>query len=228
MAKVGLCVIATNKYISFAQQLYDSAKQFFMPGHEVTMFVFTNMPNVPSNCIRVEQEHLAWPGPTLMRYHIFLKSEDLLSKMDYLFYSDVDMRFVDKVGDEALGELVATIHPGFYNKKRDGFTYERRTQSAAHMGPNDGLFYFAGGFQGGKSQCFLQMAKTIRAQIDADSSKGLTAVWHDESHMNKYMFRNPPTTILNPSYCYPESANLPFQKKLLALDKNHHDMRFGT
>jgi histo-blood group ABO system transferase len=50
-------------------------------------------------------------------------------------------------------------------------------------------------------------------------------VWHDESHFNRYMIDNPPTKILTPSYCYGESMNIPFPKKLLALNKNHSEFR---
>lgn len=227
--RIGLLVIATNKYIQFVAPLWESAKKHFMPGHEVTMFVFTNQPAVPDGTTRIEQEHLEWPGTTLMRYHIFLKHEELLSQMDYLFYSDADMRFVDRVGDEALGDLVATIHPGFYNKSRHEYTYERRPESSAYMGPNDGFAYFAGGFNGGKTQEYLKMAHACRAMIDADAKKGIVPIWHDESAANRHFFLNPPTNVLTPSYCFPESWNhLPFKKRLLALDKNHKDMRWGS
>lgn len=226
MAKIGLLVIATNKYIQFTHPLYESVKTHFMPGHEVTMFVFTNMSDVPAGTVRFEQEHAAWPQMTLKRYHIFLKQEAEIMKMDYLYYSDADMRFVDKVGDEALGDLVATIHPGFYNKQRHEWTYEKRQESTAYMAPNQGYSYFAGGFNGGKSATFLKMAKTIKDNIDADEKKGIIAIWHDESHLNRYLFSNPPTNALSPSYCFPESwGHLPFKKRLLALDKNHHELR---
>ena len=33
------------------------------------------------------------------------------------------------------------------------------------------------------------------------------------------------TVILDPSYCYPESWDLPFPKRLLALDKHHEEIR---
>lgn len=223
--KIGLLVIATNKYIQFAQQLYDSAKEFFLPGHELTMFVFTNMPDAPADTVRIEQAHMDWPMPTLMRYEIFSRNAEELSEMDYLYYSDVDMRFVDKVGDEVLGDLVGTVHPGFYNKPRSQFTYERHPASSACMGPNDGFMYYAGGFNGGKREKFLEMCSVLSQRINDDLEKGIIAVWHDESHMNKYFFENPPSVVLNPSYCYPESWDIPFKKKLLALDKNHGAMR---
>lgn len=225
MATIGLLVVGTNKYVKFTYPLWESAKRHFMPGHDVTMFVFTNQPDIPAGAVRIEQEHLPWPGPTLKRYKMFHEAREQLSKMDYLFYSDADMLFVDTVGDEALGDLVATVHPGFYDKPRHMYTYERRPESAAYMAPSDGFAYFAGGFNGGKSANFLRMCDILNRGINEDEAKGITAIWHDESHMNRYMFHNMPTNVLTPSYCYPESANIPFRKRLLALDKNHQEMR---
>ena len=42
MKKVGLLVIATNKYTRFLQPLISSADEFFLNDCEVTYFVFTN------------------------------------------------------------------------------------------------------------------------------------------------------------------------------------------
>jgi histo-blood group ABO system transferase len=223
--RIGLLVIATNKYIKYTFPLWESAKTHFLTDHQVSMFVFTNMPDVPVGTNRVEQPHMEWPKTTLLRNHIFLNNRSALEDMDYLFYSDADMLFVDKVGDEVLGSLVATLHPGFYNKSRSEFSYETRPESTAYIPPNEGVSYFAGGFCGGKKDEYLKMAETVMNNIDLDAQKGITAVWHDESHWNKYLTKNPPTIILSPSYCYQESASLPFKKRLLALDKNHAEMR---
>ena len=92
--------------------------------------------------------------------------------------------------------------------------------------------YYAGGFNGGKPEHFLKMAQTIVDNVEKDSEKGLIAVWHDESHMNRYLVSNPPTLALNPSYCYPENVrvnpngwHVPFEPKIVALDKNHAEVR---
>jgi histo-blood group ABO system transferase len=222
---IGLLVIATNKYIKFTFPLWESAKKHFLRNHQVTMFVFTNMPEVPAETVRIEQAHMEWPKTTLLRHHVFLNNRSAIEGMDYLFYSDADMLCVDTIGDEVLGDLVGTLHPGFYNKSRAEFSYETRPESTAYIPPNEGTSYFAGGFYGGKKDAYLRMAETVRNNIDTDTQKGITAVWHDESHWNKYLTKNPPTVILSPSYCYQESANLPFTKRLLALDKNHAEMR---
>lgn len=227
MAKIGLLVIATNKYIQFVDPLWESAQKHFMSGHEVTMFVFTNMTEFqpkPGQVV-IPQGHMAWPGPTLFRYNIFQGAKDKLAVMDYLYYCDADMRFVDTVGDEILGDLVGTIHPGFFHKPRTTFTYETNPNSKAFIPANEGIKYFAGGFNGGTSEKFLAMCDQNAENISSDYKKGIIAVWHDESHMNRYFVDNPPTVQLSPAYCYPESWNIPFEKRLLALDKNHKEIR---
>jgi histo-blood group ABO system transferase len=227
MAKIGLLVIATGKYDQFIPPLYKSMKKYFMKNHEVTMFVFTDkeMPK-KEDLVSLEHNHEPWPNPTLKRYHIFDKYKDILSKMDYLYYCDADMLFVGEVGDEILPDtetgLVGTEHPGFYGGKRG--TYDTNKDSTAFVPINGGFIYFAGGFNGGKSESFLKMSSIIKNNVDKDLSNNIIALWHDESHINRYFIDNKPK-VLNPSYCYPESWNLPFDKKLLALDKNHNEIR---
>lgn len=228
--RIALLVIATNKYISFVGPLWDSAKKFFMVGtpHEVKMFVFTNMPDVPEGTIRVEHEHESWPMPTLKRYHVFDKNREMLLKeTDQLYYCDADMRFEGPVGEEVIGELVATKHPGFWDKPRSFFeqSYERRTESRAYMPPGYGRAYYAGGFNGGRAERFLDMSREIKGWIDDDLSRGIVAVWHDESFLQKYLAGNPPTVELTPAYCYQEELNMPFPRKLVALKKNHEEWR---
>ena len=69
------------------------------------------------------------------------------------------------------------------------------------------------------------MAKIITENIYQDLKNNIIAIWHDESHLNRFYIDNKPTLILSPSYCYPESWNLPYKKRLLALDKNHKEVR---
>ena len=79
--------------------------------------------------------------------------------------------------------------------------------------------YCCGGFQGGSSKEYLKLCETISANIDQDDKKGILAIYHDESHVNRYFVDNPPTRILNAGYCAPESAwKVPFPYKVLALD----------
>jgi len=225
MKKIGLLVIATNKYTVFLEQLIKSADEFFLRGTDVTYFVFTNQEiNTTSsrNIVKINVEHKEWPWMTLGRYKIFSNNSEKLSEMDYLFYCDADMRFVNHVGQEILSERVVTQHPGFLGGRG---TPETNPISTACIYPHEKLQYFAGGFNGGDKSEYLKMSKTISQNIDKDLEKNFIAIWHDESHINRYMIDNPPTKILDPGYCYPESWNLLFDKKLLALDKNHKEIR---
>jgi len=222
-ANVGLLVVATGKYVSFVAPLIESAEKHFCKDHRVTYFIFTEGEIEESErVIKIEQKRLGWPFDTMMRYHIYAAHADLLSSQDYLFACDADMLFVDEVGSEILGERVATQHPGFVGKRG---SYETNPESLAYISDDEGEQYFAGGFYGGTAEEMLNIARINSARIDDDLSRGLIAVWHDESHWNRYCIDHPPTTILTPSYCYPENWQLDYQKRLLALDKNHSEMR---
>ena len=71
------------------------------------------------------------------------------------------------------------------------------------------------------------MINKLTQNVETDEKNGIMAIWHDESHLNKYIneIKGTKINILNPGYCYPENWNLPFKKKLLALQKNHNKIR---
>lgn len=232
--KICILNIATNKYIQFVEPLLNSIEENFLNGHEISALVFTDHEiEETTDNVKISQiDHEPWPIPTLKRYHYFMKESEYISQFDYCFYMDVDMRIVNKVGDEVLGDLVATQHPGFWFKNNAEFSYERRPESTAFVPYEQGKMYYAGGFNGGKPEHFLKMSKTIVDNVEKDFKNNLIAVWHDESHMNRYLIDNPPTLELTPSYCYPEAVkfnpggwNVPFEPKILALEKNHAEVR---
>lgn len=231
--KIGLVVIATNKYIKFVKPLLESVKKHFLVGQDVQMMLFTNhnsrsagFEDYPESEITFfHQDHIPWPGSTLFRYNIFHQAKKHLAEKDYIFYCDADMLFVGDVGAEVLSDRVGTIHPGFYDKPREAFTYETKTSSRAAVAPSEGTVYYAGGFNGGTSIEYIRMCEVLSEKIADDYKRGVIAVWHDESHLNRYFIDNPPTVSLSPSYCYPESWLIPFEKRLLALDKDHKEVR---
>jgi histo-blood group ABO system transferase len=142
-----------------------------------------------------------FPLTTLHRYHTFLEHRRVLECYDQVFYTDCDMLFVAPVGEEIFSDgVVVTEHPGYVNLNG---TPEKRPESTAYCPVVRN--YVCGGFNGGETGAFLKMAETIAANVDEDARRGITAIWHDESHLNFYVQNNPPTKILDPSYCYPES-----------------------
>lgn len=239
MTRVGILLVATGPYIQWFQQLYQDLQERFLPGYEKKVFLFTDQEGgtYPPGVTVYRIERKGFPGDTLYRYHYFLLAEkDLKEQTDVLFYLDVDMRVVSEVGPEVLPDeedlYVGVSHPGFWQGRTPGFplgTPETRPESTACITPDEMRpCYWAGGFQGGRTKEFLEMAKVIRRNINKDDSRGLVAVWHDESHLNRY-FTNLRAFVktLTPDYCYPESWDLGHGliKKIVALDKDHAKVR---
>ena len=230
--KICILSIATNKYIKFVERLLDNIEENFLNGHEIQCLLFTDHEVETSDNVRVcKIDHEPWPIPTLKRYNYFMKEKDFISTFDYCYYFDVDMGIVDKVGDEVLSDgIVATMHPyqSFYPKEQR--TYDRNPKSLAYVPfGQEGEYYYAGGFNGGSTKEFLKMSEVIADRVNKDLEKGVIALWHDESHMNRYLIDNPPSLSLTPSYCFAEeqmqNPNYPYEPKIIALKKDHSELR---
>lgn len=226
MKKIGLLIICTNKYIQFLSPLIESADKHFCTSQDVTYFVFTNQEvklETNRKVVITEVKHRDWPWMTLGRYETFNRFKSIFDEMDYMFYCDVDMQFVGDVGDEILSDRVATQHPYYYGRRG---TPETNSNSLAYVKPNEVMEYFAGGFNGGTKKEYLKMCEKLSSNINKDYKNNIIAIWHDESHLNRYFIDNKPTKILNPSYCCHETwYDCPFGRRLLALDKNHKEIR---
>jgi histo-blood group ABO system transferase len=255
---IGLATIATGRYIELLAPLLESARAHFFPGELVKTFVFTDSPHktaiftdapqVADDVLRLPIEHEPWPLVALHTYHYFTRYAERFAGLDYLYFIDVDMRFVARCADEILPHssgLVAVEHPdywrghrGFASRAIDAVTggrwsarplphaalpFERDPRSTACVSDPHHRYYYAGAFAGGRVDAFLEMAHALRDAVEADHRNGVIAVWHDESHLNRYLYAHPPKRLA-PAYCYPESvyshlAHL--EPVILALDKDH-------
>ena len=188
--------------------------------------VVNNLINLRKSVKIFEAEPIEWPMPTLLRYNLFLQQEEELRNFDYIFYIDVDMRITDWIGEEILGDgLTASQHPMYALRQNLHPPFEPNPESAAHI-PLPGKIieengkkrfeqlYYAGGFQGGKTGDFIKAMKVMRKSIEDDFNRNYIARWNDESHWNKYLYQNPPTVVLNPSYIYPDSLIAEYYYKI--------------
>ena len=229
--KICILTIATNQYLQFVEKLYDDIATKFLPQHEVNCLLFTDHEiEETSDNVRVHYiDHEPWPMPTLKRYNYFVKEKDYILEHDYCFYLDADMRIDAPVGEEVLSDLVATQHGYQSMHPKEQMSYDRNPECLAYVAPGDEVTYYAGGFNGGKTTKFMEMSEVIADRVNKDLEKDIIALWHDESHMNRYMIDNPPTLALNPEYCYAEEfigTQYPFQNpKIIALKKNHAELR---
>ncbi|XP_075143563.1 histo-blood group ABO system transferase 2-like [Leptodactylus fuscus] len=237
--RIGLFVFAVKKYIRFLQQFLESAERYFMVGHKVTYYVFTDKvdevvkPKIADG--RILQLHSVvadqrWQDVSMRRMEILtvFTKKHMPNEIDYLVCADVDMVFNDSVGVEILGDLVATIHPGYFFTEPQHFTYERRPISAAYIPDGEGDFYYMAAFYGGKVDEIYKLSMACQNGIIEDKKKNIEAVWQEESHLNRYLVYNKPTKVLSPEYLW--DTNVPYKdlakkKRFVILKKIYKEIR---
>lgn len=205
-----LHIIATGKYERYLKSIMDSAIENFLSDTDLKIVIYTDSKKILNSgnpgIIPVKIDHEPWPFPTLKRFHYFNLALDHVEKSDYSFYVDVDSLFRKKIDLDFLElkkfpGLIGTLHPGYYGNQG---TPERRPQSTAYIPENSSNLYYCGGFFGGSSKNFIHLLETIRYNIDLDLSKNIIAIWHDESHLNKYFLNYPPIKSLGEGFSAPE------------------------
>ena len=227
--KIAYIFTATGKYSRFIDGVVISGTQNFFPKESVDFIVFTDdtsyIEKYP-NLRVVYQEKLGWPYDTLMRFHLMDNIKDTLD-YDYIFFGNANMSFYSEVSYEMLPEkdsngLVGSAHPMQNQQPKEYFSYERSEESLAYVPVGDGECYYQGCFFGGEHDAFLKMVADLKKNTQTDLDNNVIAVWHDESHMNRYFIDNKPKT-LHSGYAYPESVHIEFEPKIVQLDKH----RFG-
>lgn len=228
MSKIAILYICTGKYDVFWEGFYKSSEKYFLKNIEKHYYVFTDSKqlydqNRNDKIHKVYQENLGWPNNTLMRFNMFSKVTNELKAYDYIFFMNANLLFVAEVGEEFLikdKDLLVVKHPYYYNKHRSEFTYDNNVESLAYIRDNEGDIYIAGGLNGGKTTAFLKLIETLRVNIEKDLENGVIALWHDESHINRYIINRNDIHVLGPEYLYPEGKEFPFKPKIIIRDKN--------
>ena len=229
--KIGILYICTGKYDVFWPEFYQTCQKYFCTDAQKEYFVFTNSEEIKStNEINVlYQDDFGWPFNTLYRYHMFLRAKTLLAKCDYIVFFNSNCMFNTFITpDEFFGinkSIVACLHPGFYDKPSDTYTYEKRSNSQACV--SVARSYYIGAINGGSSAEFISYIEKMKNMIDNDLSSGIMAAWHDESYWNaclnnEYETINTKLQVLSPAYLYPEGFDLPFDVKIILRDKNKY------
>lgn len=121
--------------------------------------------------------------------------------------------------------LKALIHDAFLLVTQGGLGFwENRRASRAYLARRLRKKYFCGGVWWGKKSDFLNFCRELAADVDLDSDQGITAIWHDESHLNRWAGDNH-HIIRPPTYCY--VPTYPWLEQLLpvieAVDKGSFD-----
>ena len=220
-------VIGTNRYLDLALDCLNSIKTHYHGSQEQEFILLTDQ---VEKCISdwvtpVAIPHEPFPMVTLNRYRYFNSNISLLGGYDYIFYVDADMKFVD-VGDEILGERVVTLHPAFVHETSIKCTFDRNPECLAYVPDSYHGPYYQNCFQGGKATEFLKMSRRLARRIKRDLKNHVMPLWHDESHMNWYMIKNPPTRVLHPGYAYPDWwKGFNFPRRIINVKKDAMKLR---
>lgn len=228
--KIAILYICTGRYAQFFDGFYESAEKFLLPGMEKRYFVFTDQEQLTTaeNVELLIRPCRGFPEDSLFRFDRFLEIKDKLKDYDYTFFFNANMRFVAPVGEELLEErLTAVLHPGYYDKPAWRYPYERNKQSKAYIPAHEENYhYYMGSLNGGRTADYLALAETCSRHIHEDWDKGIVACYHDESHLNRYL-REHNCKPLSPAYAYIEGKDLPFEQKILLIDKTRLDPYFN-
>ncbi|XP_035798740.1 alpha-1,3-galactosyltransferase 2 isoform X2 [Amphiprion ocellaris] len=212
---VALTVFAVGRYLEeYLEVFLNSSEQHFMLGLPVSYYVFTDMPEkVPEirlgperslQVIKVER-HSRWQDISMMRMKTILDviESDIRHHCTHVFCFDVDQVFSGRFGSEALGDSVALLHAYYYRIPKKLFTYDRNPKSKSYMGTGD--FYYHAAVFGGSWKSVKALTEACYQNIMEDKQNNVEALWHDESHLNKYFWLHKPSRVLSPEYCWDTS-----------------------
>ena len=233
---IGVLYIATGRYITFWEVFFKSAEKYFITEATKHYFVFTDTQNPikgedTKRVKRIYQQKLGWPYDTLMRFDIFLKAEKELEQMDYIFFFNANIKFIGNIEVQEFlpikENLLGVRHPIILDN-RNMFTYDRTPHSLAYMKEGEGYHYFMGSLNGGKTKNYLALIHTLAKNTKKDLENNIIALWHDESHLNRYFYDHKDEVRILP-IGYMESEKRKYENientKIILQDKGHY--RFG-
>ncbi|XP_063288857.1 histo-blood group ABO system transferase-like [Pelobates fuscus] len=240
--RIGLATFAIKKYVVFLKNFIETAEKFFMVGYKVNYYILTDrVEEVRQYNFKLGEGRQLFilKSPTYKRWQdiCFRRMEMIrnytrdrfINEVDYLAVADIDSVFMDDVGVESLSDLFGTIHFGFFNASRQQFTYERRPESRAYIPLDEGDFYYAAGYFGGTTEEIYKLTNYCHDGIMADKKKNIEAIWHEESHLNKYFIYYKPTKLLSPEYLWSNYMDIPGflkRRRFSTVAKNYNEIRF--
>lgn len=235
MEKIAIIFIGTGKYLKFLPKFYEHCESNFIKNIKKQYFVFTDgdLLNHPDNITRVYQEHLQWPFITLNRFETINRIKNQLEEFNWVVFMDADTLVVDTItADEFFGgkSLFGVHHPCSvlkmppHNELPGSFETNPESRAFVDIQKINPSVYFQGCLWGGKTPEVFDLISELEKNTKEDLADNIIAVWHDESHLNRYFFDNiEKVHILSSGFAYPEifSKYCKFKPRIIHLAKNN-------
>lgn len=223
--KIAVITINTGQYIKLLPDFVFSVNQFLFPGEEKRIYAFTDSDDVKEDVIVKKIKHLPWPYPSLYRFRYILSIRDELKDYDLIYFFNANSLFISPTSDVLLPKenkpivlcphIVNTIFP------YTSLQYEQNPNSTAYHKPTKDDVYIMAGLFGGKTEDVLKLCRKLDIAIQTDISKGIQAIYHDESYLNKYTAENRDKIRLIPmTAMLPEDNNVRVMVSYLGGFKN--------
>ncbi len=226
--RIAILYICTGRYVAFWPDFYASFEKFFLPTLEKHYFVFTDSDSISvnGNVTVIPKECKGFPADSLFRYEMFIEIEKLVKEYDYTFFMNSNMLCVRPVGPEILPDeseeyLTFTESFGYRNRNPRIFPYERNKHSKAYIPFKKDFHYryVLGGVNGGRTKEYYDFIHYVAERIRDDDNRGIMAIYHDESHVNRFFFDHPNCKVLTYEYALAEGAHAPNEPKMIIRDK---------
>ena len=217
--RIAVIYICTGNYSVFWEGFYQSSQQYFYPEIEKDYYVFTDDDKLirsgwaTSHIFTYFQRKAGWPYDTLMRFNLFSIIQDRLKQYDYCYFWNANAMFVRRIDESVIPfpneerNVLLWRHTWAYDDEyAQSFDPEPNPKSEAFYPKGDYCHDYGGGFFGGTSAGFIKMSLTLRDRIARDLSKGIIALWHDQSHILKYgteiiPMEVPKDVVVSEEYC---------------------------
>jgi len=222
--KIAVITLATNNYKEFLYPLWTSVKKHLVPSAQKDFYFFTDEPlSWFDDSVKWQKiDHEPWPYITLKRFEFISRCVDQLSQYDFVLYFDSDMEFVDTLVNFNVKskKYYAVCHPSVVNNL-NFWPVETNKSSTAYIADCNRCIYVQGCLWGATGDSIEYMVNTMKNNVNTDLQNNVIAIWHDESHLNKFMVDHVKDfAVLSPSMSYPENWNLPVNKLVIHKDKN--------
>lgn len=208
MKTINVLVLASGeRHSAFAKKMIASVEKYFCVGISKKFIIFTDNPKLfigfnQSTIVKID--YLPKPLITLMRFHYFLRVKDLIGDNDLVYYIDSDMEIVKNINIKEIkpdeeNQYVVVQHPWAVSEENQWILCQNKESTAFVQNVKT---YYQGCFYGAQKKDFYKLVEECNYNINKDLDNRLIAVWHDESHLNKYLHSKNVKT-LDYSYAMP-------------------------